>query len=47
MDGDGDIDLVMHFRTQDAGISAGDEQACLTGVADGSNFISCDVVTVK
>ena len=47
VDGDGDIDLVMHFRTRDTGISPGDLQACLTGVAGGANIIVCDVVTVK
>ena len=47
VDGDGDIDLVMHFRTRDTGISPGDLQACLTGVAGGANIIACDVVTVK
>ncbi len=47
VDDDGDIDLVMHFRTQDAGISSGDVKVCLTGVADGTDITGCDVVRVK
>lgn len=47
VDGDGDTDLVMHFKTQDAGIASGDEEACLTGVADGKDITGCDVVRVK
>jgi hypothetical protein len=31
VDDDGDIDLILHFRTQDAGIAAGDTEAVLTG----------------
>lgn len=30
-DGDGDLDLVLHFRTQDIGIQCGDTTASLTG----------------
>lgn len=31
VDGDGDLDLVLHFRTQDTGIVCGDTSASLTG----------------
>lgn len=31
VDGDGDIDMVLHFKTQDTGIQCGDTQAILTG----------------
>lgn len=45
VDHDGDLDLVMHFRTQETGISAGDEEACLTGETFGGQAIwGCDSV---
>ncbi|UCH75043.1 MAG: hypothetical protein JSU82_04130, partial [Rhodospirillales bacterium] len=31
VDNDGDVDLVLHFRTQDTGIACGDTEATLTG----------------
>ena len=31
VNGDGYMDLVSHYRTQDTGISKGDTEACLTG----------------
>ena len=31
VDGDGDLDLILHFRTQDAGIAPGDTSAMLVG----------------
>jgi len=31
VDGDGDIDMILHFKTQDTGISEGDTEATLTG----------------
>jgi hypothetical protein len=31
VDGDGDLDLVLHFNTQDTGIRCGDTSASLTG----------------
>jgi hypothetical protein len=31
VDGDGDDDMILHFRTQDTGISAGDTEAWLVG----------------
>ncbi len=48
VDGDGDLDLVLHFRTRDTGIAPGDTEACLTGQTyDGVPIQACDsVVTV-
>lgn len=31
VDGDGDIDMILHFNTQDTGINCGDTSAALTG----------------
>jgi len=31
VDGDGDLDLVVHFKTQEVGLAAGDTEATLTG----------------
>ena len=45
VDDDGDLDLAMHFRTQETDIQAGDEQACLTGETyDGMPVSACDEV---
>jgi hypothetical protein len=45
VDGDGDLDLVLHFRTQDTGIAPGDTEACLTGQTyDGIPILGCDSV---
>ena len=30
-DGDGDLDLILHFKTQETGIQCGDTSAFLTG----------------
>jgi DNA-binding beta-propeller fold protein YncE len=39
VDGDGDGDLVLHFRTQDTGIQCGDTSASLTGETFGGQVI--------
>ena len=39
VDGDGDLDLVLHFRTQDSGILCGDTIAMLSGETFGSQAI--------
>jgi hypothetical protein len=45
VDGDGDLDLVLHFDTTATGIDLGDTQACLTGATfDGTPIQGCDVV---
>jgi hypothetical protein len=48
VDGDGDLDLVLHYRTQQTGIDPGDTQACLTGETfDGTAIEGCDSVQTK
>jgi hypothetical protein len=45
VNGDGLADLVLHFRTQQTGITAGQTQACLTGTAlDGTDIEGCDAI---
>jgi hypothetical protein len=45
VDGDGDLDLLLHFRTQDTGIALGDTEACVTGQTyDGVPIEGCDSV---
>jgi hypothetical protein len=39
VDGDGDLDLVLHFRTQDSGIQCGDTSASWTGETQGGQAI--------
>jgi hypothetical protein len=48
VDGDGDLDMVLHFKTQETGIQAGDTEACLIGeTVDGQAIEGCDaIVTV-
>ena len=48
VDGDGDDDMVLHFRTLDTGIQCGDSEALLTGqTIDGTSFEGSDsIVTV-
>ncbi len=48
MDSDGDLDLMLHFRTQGTGIQCGDTEASLTGETfDGQAIQGTDsVVTV-
>lgn len=46
-DGDGDVDLVLHFETGQTGIDPGDTQACLTGLTFGGAPVQgCDAITV-
>jgi hypothetical protein len=43
--GDKDIDLVLHFETQETDIAPGNDAACLTGQTyDGTPIIGCDSV---
>ncbi|MGH2710429.1 MAG: hypothetical protein ACRDH9_04385 [Actinomycetota bacterium] len=49
---DGDIDLVLHFRTQETELAAGDTMACVRGQFLGPanqilTFMGCDVVQVS
>jgi hypothetical protein len=45
VDGDGLLDLVSHYRTEDTGIAFGDMEACLRGqTLDGKPFQGCDAV---
>lgn len=47
VDGDGDIDLILHFRTQEIGIGAGDTEAVLTGeTVDGRKLEGSDSVRI-
>lgn len=48
VDGDGDLDLMLHFDTSETGIDLGDTQACLTGTTlTGVPIEGCDVVQPK
>ena len=48
VDGDGDFDLVLHFRTPETGLTSADTEACLTGETFGGDAIEgCDAVTTK
>ena len=38
VDGDGDIDMILHFRTQDTDIQAGDTSASLVGKTINSQY---------
>jgi hypothetical protein len=45
VNGDGRLDLVLHFRTQETGIQLGDTQACLTGqTRSGESMQGCDSI---
>lgn len=45
VDGDGDIDMMLHFPTQDTGITCPDDEATLTGVTfDGVEFTATDSI---
>jgi len=48
---DGDLDLVLHFRTQETGIEAGDVEACAKGAFTGAggavyHFFGCDLIRI-
>jgi hypothetical protein len=48
VDGDGDLDLLLHFETQQTGIDSADTQVCLTGQTfDGQAIAGCNTVRVK
>jgi len=47
VDGDGDIDLLLHFRIGETGIAAGDTEACLTGSTfAGQDVFGCDAIRI-
>lgn len=47
MNGDGRLDLLLHFRVQQTGIKSGDSQACLTGeTLEGRLIEGCDRIRV-
>jgi hypothetical protein len=47
VDGDGDLDLIMHLRTQDTVIGDDDTEACLTGETTGGQAIEgCDTIRI-
>jgi hypothetical protein len=47
VDGDGFEDLVTRYRLHETGIAREDTEACLTGVADGFAFESCDAIVTR
>jgi len=45
VDGDGDLDLMLHFRADSTGIDPEDAEACLTGqTLDGEEVTGCDAI---
>jgi YVTN family beta-propeller protein len=47
VNGDGLLDLVLHFETQDLQLQPGDTQACLSGkTSSGEAFAGCDTIRV-
>ena len=48
IDGDGNLDLVLHFKTQETGIECGDTESLLTGETfDGQYFEGTDNILTK
>ena len=46
LNGDGQLDLVLHFRTQDSGIQCGDTSVSITGqTVDGTPIQGFDSIT--
>ncbi|MCK4723014.1 MAG: hypothetical protein KAT75_06910, partial [Dehalococcoidia bacterium] len=46
VDGDGNVDMILHFKTEDTGIKAGDTEATLTGeTLDGGKIVGTDSVS--
>lgn len=47
VDGDGDMDLLAHFRVERAGIGATDQEVCVTAeTLAGASYRACDNVTI-
>ncbi|MGD2086187.1 MAG: VCBS repeat-containing protein [Candidatus Aminicenantes bacterium] len=45
VDNDGDLDMVLHFKTQETGIQYGDTEVCLRGnTCDGKSIQACDTI---
>jgi predicted nucleotidyltransferase len=48
VDRDGDVDLLLHYETQETGIDAGDTKACLTGLTSGGIHVyGCDAIRTE
>jgi len=47
VNGDGRLDLLLHFEVQQTGIDRGDIKACLTGkTREGVDVKGCDSITI-
>ncbi|MCJ7769377.1 MAG: hypothetical protein MUO92_02735 [Dehalococcoidales bacterium] len=47
VDGDGDVDMILHFKTQDTGIEEDDTEVTLTGETDsGMAFTGTDTIKI-